>query len=301
MYRFGDAPGEGDGLSTWGVVVQKALVVDDAEALAVAIDRFPGSQTTTALDVSNMKVNAREDGDFTISYTLAGGQEQTYELALSDLGSDPDRPPFIISKRDGAGALYFWSRTGSFLEEYRDYSYFDLGGWTIFGYEDMASDVVLSQSNGNIAYGYRTPVDGIPSGSATFTGQMEALGWDGNAAGLQGDSTTMHYRGDIDLTASFDDVSIRGEFSDVESRPGSGSWSDTNATMTFNATIDGNGFSAADLAGTGDLAGYANGTVNGAFYGPAAEEAGGVFAATDGASNRHLTGWFGAEQPALPE
>ena len=50
---------------------------------------------------------------------------------------------------------------------------------------------------------------------------------------------------------------------------------------------------ADNLSGTGALAGYQNGNVRGAFFGPSAEEAAGVFDAQDQTANRVLTGWFG--------
>ena len=49
--------------------------------------------------------------------------------------------------------------------------------------------------------------------------------------------------------------------------------------MTFDAMVSGNSLTASDLAGSGALAGYTNGSVAGAFYGPGATEVGGVFEA----------------------
>ena len=62
--------------------------------------------------------------------------------------------------------------------------------------------------------------------------------------------------------------------------------------LAFNATMDGGGFSSSALRGTGVLSGYRNGSLRGAFYGPAAGEAGGVFEGSNSVSNRLLNGWF---------
>ena len=57
-----------------------------------------------------------------------------------------------------------------------------------------------------------------------------------------------------------------------------------------------NGLSATDLSGSGDLAGYSGGRVNGAFYGPEAAEVAGVFDAINSPQNKHLNGYFGGQK-----
>ena len=97
------------------------------------------------------------------------------------------------------------------------------------------------------------------------------------------------------LTADFARAGISGEVSELRSRPAS-TRSSTPAPggATFNAAIAGNRLTANDLAGTGALSGFQNGSVQGAFFGPAAEEVGGVLDAADPANNRLLMGYFGA-------
>ena len=97
------------------------------------------------------------------------------------------------------------------------------------------------------------------------------------------------------LTADFATSDVAGKFTDLlRSQPGRfGPYAPVPDGVTFNADISGNGMTADNLTGTGDLAGYQNGNVRGAFFGPSAEEAAGVFDAHDQTGNKILSGWFG--------
>ena len=105
------------------------------------------------------------------------------------------------------------------------------------------------------------------------------------------------YQGDVGLMANFTSSTVTGNVTNLESRPGNtGTYVSAIGGLNFNATINGNALTASDLAGTGALARYSNGSVKGAFYGPDAAEVGGVFNAADGANNRLLNGWFGGKK-----
>ena len=107
----------------------------------------------------------------------------------------------------------------------------------------------------------------------------------------------MNYRGDFSLSADFGSSTVAGNATILESRPGdSSTYVSTSGGLDFNATINGNGLSATDLSGSGVLAGYSGGHVNGAFYGPGAAEVAGVFDATDSSQNRVMMGYFGGEK-----
>ena len=96
------------------------------------------------------------------------------------------------------------------------------------------------------------------------------------------------------MTADFANAGVAGEITSLESGTGNyGPYAQVSGGATFNADINGNGITADNLSGTGALAGYQNGNVRGAFFGPSAEEAAGVFDAQDQTANRVLTGWFG--------
>ena len=59
----------------------------------------------------------------------------------------------------------------------------------------------------------------------------------------------------------------------------------------------------ADLTGTGDEDSRYEGDVSGQFFGPAAEEVGGVLEATHTGDSTILTGWFGGKRDdiAVPQ
>ena len=124
---------------------------------------------------------------------------------------------------------------------------------------------------------------------------MFAYSWASDDAVLVGD--TDGYRAKVALTADFASAGISGEVSELMSRPASSnSFTPAMGGATFNAAITGNRLTANDLAGTGALSGFQNGSVEGAFFGPAAEEVGGVLDAVDTANNRLLMGYFGADK-----
>ena len=147
----------------------------------------------------------------------------------------------------------------------------------------------------------RTPDSAMPtSGTATYDGRMEAL------EAFPSDEcrgvpvrirVCTFYFGDVTLTADFANArtwQVKLYQSSAKSRAGNyGLYSQVSGGATFNADINGNGMTADNLTGIGALSGYQNGNVRGAFFGPSAEEAAGVFDAQDQTANKVLTGWFG--------
>ena len=191
------------------------------------------------------------------------------------------------------GDAYFWRQAdGNWRNP--EFSHFDVKGWA-FAERDSQGDFPSVTYN-YIVHGDRTPDSAMPtSGTATYDGRMEAveLSTDEAISGI--DSTGTFYRGDVTLTADFATSDVAGNFTDLQrSQPGSGGpYAPVPGDVTFNAGINGNGMTADNLTGTGDLAGYQNGNVRGAFFGPSAEEAAGVFDAHDQTRNKILSGWFG--------
>ena len=97
------------------------------------------------------------------------------------------------------------------------------------------------------------------------------------------------------MTADFAASGVAGTLSVTRKQLGRGTaYVAGSGGATFNAQISGNQLTASDLTGTGDLAGFQNGGVRGAFFGPEAEELGGVFDAQDTTGNRVISGYFGA-------
>ena len=171
-----------------------------------------------------------------------------------------------------------------------EFNHFDVKGW-IFG-EKNSSGSYTSATRDHIVHGDVTSSSSMPtSGTATYDGRIYAEEFPSDDAVFLAGST--QYRGDIALTANFENAEVDGVIDSLESRVGSGSFSSADGGATFNAGISGSNITANDLSGTGDLSGYQNGNVRGAFFGPSAAEAAGVFDAQDQANNKILTGWFG--------
>ena len=135
------------------------------------------------------------------------------------------------------------------------------------------------------------------SGSATYSGEFSAQEFPSDQAVTSRSGAVTYIWGSATLTADFASSSVAGAFGDMRKRAGnSGTSTAASGGATFNAQINDNRLAASDLTGTGDLAGFRNGAVRGAFFGPAAEEAAGVFDAADGSANRVLSGYFGTKK-----
>ncbi len=154
--------------------------------------------------------------------------------------------------------------------------------------------------------GARTDAADLPAGTATYAGAMGAENYS------QVDSTnTVRYslRGNLSLTADFDASTLEGNITNIGKRwrePRPRVWVDLPDTTSFDISdgqIAGGQFTAT-LTGvdTNDSAplhdsvrGYVGGVL-GEFYGPAAEEVGGVISATRDADLRVMLGNFDGRQ-----
>lgn len=132
---------------------------------------------------------------------------------------------------------------------------------------------------GAFVAGYETPAAGLPtSGTARYTGTVGGSVYVPAPGGFDEASLV----GDASFTADFGLRSVAGALTGMKAG-GSAAWND----VTFTSAIAGNGFSgntAVTTAPTGSwsLAGNATGTIEGKFFGPAAQEAGAVWTLFDG-------------------
>ena len=208
-----------------------------------------------------------------------------------DLGSN-SQVSYTYVRAISGGEAWFWSYTDGFWAT-PEFDHFDVKGWS-FSEQDSQGNYIDISTYEHIVHGDRTPDSAMPtSGTATYDGRMEARSFPSDDAVFTSSSLHSGYRGDVTLTADFANAGVAGEITSLESRIGNGSYSSATGGVTFDADINGNGITADNLTGTGALAGYQNGNVRGAFFGPSAEEAAGVFDAQDQTANRVLTGWFG--------
>ena len=274
--------------------------VNDSEALLSGVDRDYEADSTALTAVERPTVESTADG-YRITYVV-NGQAQTVELSESDFGSRPTGSGGTTryDKTDGPYKRYIlWDPTDAFVSR-RSFQgrfrpeHFDVNGLAII-HRDVSGNVTSAGYN-YLVSGNRT-TDMPTTGTASYAGGFFAREWPTDqAVDSSGPSVTV-YRGDLDLSADFGSSTVIGSATGLESRPGnSRTYVNVAGGLNFNATISGNGLSATDLSGSGDLAGYSGGRVNGAFYGPSAAEVAGVLDATDGAQNKGLIGYFGGQK-----
>ena len=271
-----------------------------ADALVAGVDRYNGDRTELLTDDGMAQVERTANGwsvtvdGRTVSFDDAGDYGALERLSLTyfrDLGNSQ--------------SSVFWTSTSGF-GTFQRFDHFDVKGfnytsWTP-GVDPATADFDTDFISANYAFvlhGNRTPAGSVPaSGTGTYTGFMNARDFPtDDGVSSQGPAATW-YAGDATLTAAFGSSSVSGRLSNLRSRPGDASsdYADVQGELSFDATINGNRFTASSVTGTQDMAGYQSGSVRGAFFGPTAEEAGGVFDATDATNNRAMIGYFGGEK-----
>ena len=273
--------------------------VNDREALSSGVDRDFEADSTALTAIERPTVESTADG-YRITYMI-DGQVQTVELGESDFGSNPASSGSATrydKEKDGLDYL-LWDETGaferrrSFVGRFRP-EHFDV--IVLSPIHRDASDNALLVRRAYLLYGNRT-TDMPTTGTASYAGRFRGYEWPTDRAVGSSNPSFMHYRGDLDLSADFGNSAVTGSATLLESRPANrGTYASASGGFSFNATINGNGLSATDLSGSGDLAGYSGGRVDGAFYGPGAAEVAGVFDATDGVQNKALHGYFGGQK-----
>ena len=246
---------------------------------------------SSALDDDTYVEQIWVDGDFDNGGTIrvayvVNGREQMAEFGAADY--DPQNE---FEKEIEGGGQWLWSVTGSFCCD-SGYSYLDVYGFGHWGGGHTASYRTYA------TVGVRTDPANMPAGSATYAGRIRA-----DAYKQDSESSAFRYRifGDLNLMADFDAGTLEGNVSSIYTRPqGESSSSPLSETTSFeigNGRIADGQFTA-DLSGADtngaaalddSLRGY-EGNVLGEFYGPAAEEVGGVFTATRDADQRVLYG-----------
>ena len=251
------------------------------------------------------------DGErgFRVTYVIDGREsvvhfeaDQYYE----------ERQQFRGESEDRLTPYWLWSWTDSFQPDPDDpsatdrtdgsstYDYFDLNGWAVgAGYTIF---------RGYATYGVRTLPENL-SGIVTYEGRLQAE-WQDADGPNSGGRTWL--RGILNLEANLDDGEIAGRIEELLVRPpGVGQYrpmADGNVIDIASTSIDEARFTAdwigddpdMDAAPTETIRGF-SGTILGEFYGPAAEEIGGVLGgrrdATETTPEQMLVGGFHASQP----
>jgi hypothetical protein len=138
--------------------------------------------------------------------------------------------------------------------------------------------------------GYQTPGGSIPSsGSATYRGNVEGF-VGGVADGPQ------YLTGGITITADFADRSVTGQATGLQIRGDDlpSATNDIAFSATFNPATDLFTGTTSVTSADGLFSGAASGVVSGRFFGPAANEVGGVFTLSD--TGHQLIASFGASR-----
>jgi len=160
-------------------------------------------------------------------------------------------------------------------------SYTSLGMWT----HTSEGPFDLPQNVTAYVVGYETPGSAVPqSGSATYSGAGAVKG-----VILQPDGVHIagaNLSGDATLTANFAAGSVTGAFTNMKANDGVDTpWNDVSVaasiaagTNRFNGTTHVTTQPASPYA----LKGSATGSINGAFYGPAADNIGAIWSLNDG-------------------
>ena len=245
-------------------------------------------------------------GGFHVTFVL-DGTEHPVHLSADD--RRPDIRDYAMHREDSDHYLWAWSESfrpddDDWTDGNADRAYHDLHGWAFV--------VPGGEHRGALVYGLRTMPDNLPTGTAAFAGYMTGEWF--RAPGYQRlRPGEIYFAADVNLEANLDDGTISGRFDNFRipswwtesgvDEPLEGNSIDIPATAIEDARF------AADWVGSGpmdappsqSLHGF-TGTVIGEFYGPAAEEAGGVLSgerpAMGGAGGELITGTFSTTQAA---
>ena len=282
-------------------------------ALSAAIQRdFLGADSGAVhpeLGAAYVKsVSSDGAGGFRVTFVIAG-RESAAHFAADEIN---EHRIFVGESEDNLTAYTLFSWTDSFRADADDpsatdrtdgssmYDYFDVNGWS-------AGSVPFNQRRGYSTYGVRTPPENL-SGRATFAGQVQGEIWNADNPAW---NTQTWLRGTLHLEANLDDGEIAGQINEIRTRPpgvsGYQPLADGNVIDIANTPIDDARFAAEWVgndpnrdAESGETIRGFSGTILGEFYGPAAEEIGGVWSgrreATDGTPEQFLIGGFHGSQ-----
>lgn len=275
----------------------------ESDAFVVGFDVDQVAGTTASIDgVDSARLTVMAGGTIRLTVSMEDGTSTTSAWEDADHGTHPGsdyRTSF--SRKTGVTEHWLYSTsgaTGAWAWSGSDFDHFDVYGWENYDFvegaswptTDYSAENNPTYSYGRLVDGSRTPSASMPtSGNATYSGVVEGFEVPADDSLYPGSEW---YWGNAMLTADFGAGSISGTFDGITDADDEV----VDGTMTFSATVSGNTLSASDLSGSGAFAGYANGSVEGAFYGPGAAEVGGVFEAADATSTNLTSGWFGARQ-----
>ena len=165
-----------------------------------------------------------------------------------------------------------------------------MNGWAVVNYTD--ENAVTDFHLGYVVYGSPTGASAMPAGTANYEGRMFAGRQPPDAPGIR---SRTYVRGDLMLSANFDQGTVGGSIDNLEfDPPGAGTWQPTTNARSLsieNGSITGNALSADVTA-----ANVFDGDMEGRFFGPDAAEVGGTIRGTALTDNAVVYGYFGGEK-----
>ena len=221
-------------------------------------------------------------GGFHATYVI-GGEEVPFHFTSAEL----DNTTFRLEREHNDGyRVSLWSIADSFRRDPNDagnpgYSYLDAVGWSFSPPRDPDTSLISGYS----VYGVRTTPENLPAtGGATYDGDVRFDSYDVDNPSL--DSSRTRVEGVLRLEANFQDSEITGTINGLRYRaPGESQYAPWpgNSMAISGGEIEGSRFTAdwagedtdANSADEDSIRGF-SGNMLGEFYGPAAEEVGGV-------------------------
>jgi len=226
-----------------------------------------------------------------VTFPLISSSLQKSPTGLSAAAADPGATATVVSSSNQKSTLQlsipslnvnlswdFNSNLVSGLDQITDgYSYVAMGSW--LHRDNQPANSGTLQSSSAFVFGYETPAANMPTGgTAAFNGfaggmVVKPVGTDIQNSYVSGKATFSVNFGSGQVTGSFTNMQYGAQWNDV-----SATASIAAGTNKFNGTT-----AATSAPGTPmSLSGSATGNINGAFFGPAAQNLGAVWSLSDG-------------------
>ena len=239
---------------------------DGANGSYPANASFPLIATSLQSASSGLSAAATQDATLTVISTNANSANFQIVIPSLNVNANLVYHTNIVQNIDGLN----WG-----------YSYVNAGIWS----QSNASGALTSATA--FASGYETPVSAVPTtGSATFAGYAAATVYKPSNGAIMG----VYVDGTANLAANFSSGQVTGAFTQMREEGGAPSatptpWNDVslNASIAAGTNRFSGTTAAASTPGTVmSLSGSATGRIDGAFYGPAAQNIGAVWSLSDG-------------------
>ena len=287
----------------------------DGDTIAALIplpgQAFAPVSARSRMDEFHVKtISSDGNNGFVVTYVVAG-RERTVHFEADDYGARAGNPSDYYTETPDGGRFWLNALFGSFSNEEKNqgspyFEYLDIYGSGVDGYG--------TRNRQHLTFGARTDADNLPKGTASYSGLVVA---ENHPVEFENLDTRGRLQGNWRLTADFSQSTLGGDIrlarvrepndSVYHNLPYTTYFRIENGQLVdgkFTASVSGEDSNPSTPADR-TLAGF-QGDMLGEFYGPDAEEAGGVLRASRETDNRVLVGSFGGKRmpvldPSLPE